>query len=120
NGNGKNPATTGSNPDNKLLYALRAVYTPFGKYDYAETAVDNPQNFLMYVGGSWNTNTNRTGVSTTAITETKTDKWGLELGAKWHILSFAGEYFNVKTTADTDNYSGLYNPTTGVGPTIVS
>lgn len=120
NGNGKNPNSTGGNPDNKPLYALRAVYTPFGKYDYAETAVDNPQNFLMYVGGSWNTNSNRSGVGTTAIAETQIDKWGLEVGLKWHILSFNGEYFSVKTTADTDNYSGLYNLTTGVSPTLVS
>ncbi len=120
NGTGQNPNSVGGNTDNKLLYALRGVWTPFGKYDYAETAVDNPQIFQMYVGGSWNTNTNKSGIGTASNAETKTDKFGIELGAKYKIWSFNGEYFRVKTQTDTDNYSGIFNPATGVGPTLIS
>jgi hypothetical protein len=113
NGTGQNPANQGGNSDDKMLYAARFVWTPFGKYENAESAVDNPQQFKMHLGGSWNTNRNTAGVGTLRVTDTRTDKWGVELGGKYRIFSFNGEWFRADTRNDSDVYASVYNPATG-------
>ncbi len=115
NGTGANPANLGGNPDNRLLYAGRVVWTPFGKYAFGEgeTAIDNPQSYKMFIGASGNTNKNRSGVGTLNITNGRSDRWGFEIGGKYKIFSYSAEYFVNNTENVTDNFSSIYNPATG-------
>lgn len=106
-----NPVSSAGRSDNRLLYAARVVYMPFGGYPMAEGAVDNPDKFTMFVGASWNSNGAKT-VSGSTTFDTTRDALGFEAGAKWRGFSFATECFHVKTKETDRTYSALATNTT--------
>lgn len=114
NGKGLNPPLRGSSgkTDHTPLYAARVVINPFGEYGYSESAIDNPPDFRLYVGAAFNRNTTESAQSTSAAAgstnETRTDRWGGELGAKYRRFSFEGEYFRSKAMS----HDAIFGPAT--------
>ncbi len=114
NGRGQNPPLAGET-DRSPLWAARFVAMPLGIYPYAESSPDNPDHFLFFVGGSWNTNTRTASVrvnSTGTELESRADWVGFETGGKYKVFNFAGEYFRGRADADARNFDPIATPST--------